>query len=993
MQITMSIRKMLVESCIIILLTTGITNAQFRPVQYVNPFIGTGGHGHTFPGATVPFGMVQLSPDTRLEGWDGCGGYHYSDEYIYGFSHTHLSGTGIPDYGDILVMPFTGDENWNNGSDGKPGYRSRFSHDEESASPGYYQVKLKDDNINVQLTATARAGLHSYQYIKDDIQKLIIDLEHRDLVINSWIRIISDTEIEGYRASNAWATDQRVYFVMKFSKPFQERKFAVDNISTDSTDFVQGLSVKSIFDFGRSDGSALLVKVGISAVSAENARLNLASEIPGWNFKEIHDRAVGLWNKELSKIQVVSTDKDRLAIFYTALYHTMICPNLYNDVDNSFLGRDFKIHKTNHDYYTVFSLWDTYRALHPLMTIIDQKRTNEFIKTFLRQYDDGGLLPVWELSSNETWCMIGYHAIPVIADAYMKGIRDYDEKKALEAMVKSAGQDHFGLKYYRMYGYTPADKDHESVSKTLEYAYDDWCIATMAELMGETAIADTFMIRAQSYKHLFDPSTRFMRARYNGSWFMPFDPREVNFNYTEANSWQYSFYVPHDMNQFIKMHGGQKGLEQKLDELFSAPTETTGREQSDITGLIGQYAHGNEPSHHIAYLYNYAGKPSKTQEKVNFILTNFYKNSPDGLIGNEDCGQMSAWAVLSSMGFYPVCPGSNQYVIGKPHFNEAIISLENGKTFTIRAENLTDENIYIQSAELNGNPYTKSFIHHEDIMNGGLLIFNMGKNPHVSINESEKIWGIGLNNEPMTGVASVPVLPSPVIEESEQLFDEHTTVSIKTEEGAVVRYTINGTDPDENSLVYEKPIRIEDSKIIKFRGYKTGYIPTSVQTAKFVKRPQGLELTLHNEYAPQYSAAGKNTLIDGLKGSEDFRLGGWQGYQGVDLVADIHVKDDKPVTGISVGFFQDINAWIFMPSKVELYSSIDGKDYKLLAVVDNDVATNEWGVILKDFSFRIPPVTDRYLRVKGINIGMCPEDHKGKGYPAWIFSDEILVVR
>lgn len=973
-------------SILIVLLTLqGNSFAQSTPAHYVNPFIGTGGHGHTFPGATVPFGMVQLSPDTRLEGWDGCGGYHYSDSLIYGFSHTHLSGTGIPDYGDILLMPFTGQEYWNNGYDGKPGYRSSFSHKDEAAAPGYYRVKLKDDDINVELTTTARAGLHSYLFRKGDIQKVLIDLEHRDNVTNSWIRSVSDYELEGYRGSTAWANDQRVYFVIRFSDKIKSTAIALNNIPLETKGVVEGKNIKAILNFDIAAGNPLLVKVGISAISVENARENMDSAIAGWNFEQVKNSATDLWNNELGKIKVNSKNINDLTIFYTALYHTMVSPNLYNDSNGSYLGRDFKGHKTAHDYYTVFSLWDTYRALHPLMTILDQRRTNDFIRTFIQQYKDGGLLPVWELSANETWCMIGYHAIPVIADAYMKGIRDYDTETALEAMLTSAHQNQFGLKYYKKIGFIPADSDHESVSKTLEYAYDDWCIAHMAESMGKKQIADSFMIRAQGYKHLFDQNTGFMRARFNGAWFMPFDAREVNFNYTEANSWQYSFYVPHDMDHFIQLHGGKKGLEQKLDALFTAPVETTGREQSDITGLIGQYAHGNEPSHHIAYLYNFAGKPWKTQEKVNYILKNFYTNSPDGLIGNEDCGQMSAWAVLSALGFYPVCPGSNQYVIGKPKFEEVIINLENGKSFTIKGANLSDDNLYVQSATLNRKPYNKSYIMHEDIMKGGILEFTMGNKPNEQ-------WGIGQGNEPTTGIKSIQVTPAPVIEKMDQLFDKSASVSFSSyDNNTIIRFTTDGSEPNEQSAVYNKPFNIDNTTTIKYRGYKKGFLPSSIQQCVYTKRPAGITLTLKTNYAPQYSGNGVNTLVDGLKGSEDFRLGGWQGYQGVDIEADILLSNDNPVRSVEVGFMQDINAWIFMPEIIELWSSADGKEYKVVGKVINDIPQNQWGTILKNFRIDVDGLTDRYLKVKAVNIKECPADHKGHGYKAWIFSDEISI--
>lgn len=957
--------------------------AQLKPADYVNPFIGTGGHGHTFPGATVPFGMVQLSPDTRLEGWDGCGGYHYSDSYIYGFSHTHLSGTGIPDYGDILLMPFTGEEYWNNGYDGQPGYRSSFSHENEDAKPGYYRVKLLDDQINVELTAAVRAGMHSYQFKAGDEQKVMIDLAHRDKVLNSWITLVSDNEIEGYRQSISWATDQRVYFVAKFSKKIEKALFALDDELVNKEGTTQGNNVKAILNFGKADKDALIVKVGISAVSIENARKNLDASISDWDFNEIKNLANDSWNKELGKIEVKSTDADALAVFYTALYHTMISPNLYSDVDGSYLGRDFKNNHTDHDYYTVFSLWDTYRAFHPLMTIIDQKRTNDFIRTFLRQYSDVGLLPVWELSSNETWCMIGYHAIPVIADAYIKGIRDYDTEVAFKAMLASAHQDIFGLKYYKKIGFVPAESEHESVSKTLEYAYDDWCIAQVAKSIGAQDVADTFAIRAQGYRHLLDPQTGFMRARFNSSWYKPFDEREVNYNYTEANSWQYSFYVPHDMDNFIELHGGKEKFTLKLDALFSASEKTTGREQSDITGLIGQYAHGNEPSHHIAYLYNYVGKPWKTQEKVNNIYNNFYKNTPDGLIGNEDCGQMSAWAVFSALGFYPVCPGTDYYVIGKPEFEESIINLENGNKYTIKTENLSDKNIYIQSATLNGKPFSRSYLTHSEIMQGGSMILIMGK--------SKSEWGTNADDLPRTGISGKKVLQSPFIERSEQLFETSADVDIRSYDNAEIRYTLNGLTPDESSTLYTGPFQVTETTEVNYRAWKDGYLPSPSQKALFIKKPEGINLKLLSEYATQYAANGSNILADGIRGSEDFRLGGWQGYQGNNIEALVTISSEKDVDSIGIGFLQDINAWIFMPERVELWSFVEGKNYKLYKSINNDIPNNKWGTIIKEFIFDISGLTEKHLKIVAVNIKECPTNHKGAGNPAWIFSDEISV--
>ncbi len=959
--------------------------SQDNPVNFVNPFIGTGGHGHTFPGATVPFGMVQLSPDTRLEGWDGCSGYHYSDDYIYGFSHTHLSGTGVPDYCDILLMPFSSENYWNNGYNDKPGYRSMFSHDNEIASPGFYQVHLKKDDILVKLTTSERVGFHSYTYQPEQPRKIILDLHHRDKVTNSWIRQISPFEFEGYRGSNAWATDQRVYFFIQFSDSVHQVTYALNDQPVLVEDgILMGENVKTVLDFGSKHNNTIQVKVALSATSTENARKNLESEINHWNFNKVKSEAENKWNKELGKIQIYSGSQDDKTVFYTALYHTMISPNLYQDVDGSYRGRDMEVHQTDHEYYTVFSLWDTYRALHPLLTIIDQKRTNDFIKTFLKQYQQAELLPVWELSSNETFCMIGYHAVPVIFDAYVKGIRNYDEKLALRAMITSAESNLYGLPYYRQFGYIPAELEHESVSKTLEYAFDDWCIGSMAELMGEKELAANFFIRAQSYKNIFDPVTGYMRARTNGAWYEPFEPREVNYHYTEANSWQYSFYVPHNMDDFIKMHGGKSGLAKKLDDLFSAPIETTGRDQSDITGLIGQYAHGNEPSHHIAYLYNYAGQPWKTQEKVNYIMENFYSNNPDGLIGNEDCGQMSAWAIFSSLGFYPVCPGNNQYAIGTPRFADAKINLENGKSFIIKTKNFNKVNTYIKSVTLNGLDYNKSFLLHEDIMKGGIIEFEMSEIPYYS-------WGMESHMKTSSLMSEKLITPAPLTSNGQQSFINNTEIRLYTPEDAEIRYTTDGTEPNEKSLLYEKPLLIENSTIVKYKAYKDGFLPSQTQISKYSVRPHDRELILISRPAPQYSANGENTLIDGLTGSEDFRLGGWQGFQGIDLEAIITNNTNKPIKSINIGFLQDINAWIFMPRKVELWASSDGEDYTLLSVCENETPQDKWGTIINYFGLPTKGNADKFYKIIARNIGICPESHKGSGHPAWIFSDEIIV--
>src|SRR5690349_5790835 len=686
------------------------TAAQQDLTRYVDPFIGTGGHGHTYPGATMPFGMVQLSPDTRLTGWDGCSGYHYSDHIIYGFSHTHLSGTGISDYGDVLLMPTVADVGLKNHE-----YAASFNHHNETARPGYYSVKL-DNGVLAELTATLRAGFHRYTFpSQSNTHNVIVDLSHRDRVLDSHLRVVDATHIEGFRRSSGWARDQIIYFVAEFSQPLRDVTIYVDDRAIEGR-YARSTNLKSVFRFGAQNTGTLLVKVGVSAVSIEGARKNLAAEIPNWDFDKVTIDANTAWNYQLNKIQV-SGPQPQLKTFYTALYHSMLAPNLFMDIDGQYLGRDFKPHHAEgFDYYTVFSLWDTFRAAHPLYTIIDQKRDDDFIKTFLAQYQQGGRLPVWELAANETDTMIGYHAVPVIADAVAKGIRGFDPELAFAAMKHSAELDRDGLTAYRNHGFIETSENRESVSKTLEYAYDDWCIAQVALALGHRDDYVRYMQRAQFYRNLFDSQSGFIRPRNNGGWVSPFDPREVSFAFTEANSWQYTFFVPQDVVGLISLMGGKRQFARKLDEMFAAESKTTGREQADITGLIGQYAHGNEPSHHIAYLYDYAGEPWKTQQRVRQIMDNFYAPQPDGLIGNEDCGQMSAWFVLSAAGFYPVTPGSQTYAIGSPLFPEMRFNFENGKSFTIKTRDVSDRNVYVQSATLNGKPYNKSFLLHEDLM-------------------------------------------------------------------------------------------------------------------------------------------------------------------------------------------------------------------------------------------------------------------------------------
>ncbi|TRX60155.1 glycoside hydrolase family 92 protein [Fulvivirga sp. M361] len=713
--------------------------------SYVNPFIGTGAHGHTFPGAAVPFSMVQLSPDTGIEGWDWCSGYHYSDSSIMGFSHTHLSGTGRGDLLDILLMPSTGAIQTEPGTKKDPdsGYRSRFTHENESASPGYYSVHLEDYNIEAELTASKRVGFHKYTFPQSENANILIDLFHGrkgDSVITTQVNIVNDTLITGLRKSKGWGepgekywAEQEVYFAAAFSKPFQDWGTVQSEQIIERSTTRDGDKIKAFVRFNTTEKEVILVKVAISAVSIEGAINNLNAEIPHWNFDRVKQEAEELWERHLKAI-VVEGGPEQKEVFYTAMYHAQLAPYLYADVDGRYRGSDKEVQQAGgFDNYTVFSLWDTFRASHPLFTLIEPERVNDFINAMLAHYEEYGLLPVWSLHASETNCMIGYHSVPVIVDAYFKGIRDFEVEKAYEAMKTSAMQDDFGVKYLKEYNYIPADLDNKSVSKTLEYAFDDWCIAQMAQALGKTEEYEYFLERSKSYVNVFDPATGFMRGKAaNGEWQPGFDPKFASYgksDFIEGNSWQYSWFVPHDIPGLIKLMGGKKAFTQKLDDLFNEVDEVVEGAPVDITGLIGQYAHGNEPSHHVAYLYNYGGQAWKTQERVHQIITELYNNTPGGLSGNEDCGQMSAWYIFSALGFYPVNPASGNYSVGTPMFPKATIYLENGKSFEIIAENVSDTNIYVQSIQLNGKEYDKDYLLHKDIVAGGRLVFTMGKEP------------------------------------------------------------------------------------------------------------------------------------------------------------------------------------------------------------------------------------------------------------------------
>lgn len=954
---------------------------------YVDPFIGTGGHGHTYPGASAPFGMIQLSPDTRYEGWDGCSGYHYSDSIIYGFSHTHLSGTGVPDYCDLLIVPQTGSPKLEPGYLSEKGYGSSFSHDNEHADPGYYDVKLIDENIDVRLTVSERSGMHEYTFNDPDGKRFILlDLDHRDRVLDAGFNVVNKTTIQGFRTSEAWATEQHFYFHLETNVPFQKvRKVKKNGQNKLLLIFPKGVSKVSL-------------KVGISAVDQAGAKKNVQEEIADWDFNRLRAEVTQKWDKELGRIDFYTKDRETLITFYTALYHSFLAPNLFSDVDGRYRGRDNAIHQLSNveeGNYTVFSLWDTYRATHPLFTLVQQDRTIDFLNTFERQFDQGGDLPVWELAGNETECMIGYHSVSVIADAYAKGLgrtsdRTINHKKFLDMMVATSNFDEFGKESFGRRGFIDLGNEPESVSKALEYAYDDFCIAQFAKLGQDQDqhLISRYEKRSLNFINAFDPSSKFMRARRAGMWFSPFDPSEVNFNYTEANSWQYSLYAPHAVGVLSDLLGGKDSLEVWLDRLFTTESNLSGRHQVDITGLIGQYAHGNEPSHHMAYLYNYTNSPDKTQHYIDRILKEMYSTKPDGLSGNEDCGQMSSWYVLSAMGIYQIAPGNPYYEIGRPVMEEATVHLENGNSFTIRTKNNSPSNKYIQSIELNGKELKQHFISHETILAGGELTITMGNKPNYERSS--------LPYAPSISEVSETFVPVPFVEQETRVFEDEMEISLGVLfDGEVdIYYTLDGSIPDLSMTAtkYTEPFTINQNTTLQVRAFKDGHFSTNVRN-DFVKRDNSISLKLFSEYSNQYAAGGEFALIDGISGGNEFRTGDWQGYWAQDIVMEVSLHGGRSLSEVGIGCMSDMKSWIFLPKEIIYEGSTDGTNFTPIGSQSFEAETAAEMAPHKVISSVQLNGSDRFkkIRITVKNPGKCPEWHLGNGNDIWLFVDELIL--
>ena len=744
--------KNIIHFFLFIILVSGCNNSKENTrstaevlTKYVDPFIGTGGHGHTYPGATVPFGMLQVSPINGISKWDWCSGYHYSDSIAVGFSHLSLSGTGIGDLADVLFMPINKEVDLSKNFKSRDSipYKSSYSHANEKASPGYYQVFLEDHNVNVELTTSLRTAYHKYTFKENNEQSVVIDLGYAinwDKALKTKITIEDEYTISGYRFSTGWAKNQKVFFVAKFSKPISKHQLVIDGNNVEGN-LAEGAKTAAQLFFNDEGSDELQAKVALSSVSIENAKGNLNDG--DFNFEEIKVDAKNIWNTALAKIEVETPVDSLKTIFYTAMYHAQLAPVTYSDKNGEFRKENDEIvTATNYTAYSTLSLWDTFRAEHPLLTLTSPDKVSDIVNTMLAYYETKNILPVWILYANETNTMTGYHSIPVIVEAYKKGIRGFDAEKAYEAMKTTMMQDERGLNHYKEHGYIPYNLLDESVTITLEYAYDDWCVAQMAKALGKDEDYNFFLNRSKAYQYLFDNETGFMRGKSvdGNSWNEPFDAKHSNHreqtDYTEGNAWQHSWFVPHNVEDFITLHGSSEVFTNRLEQLFTESSEITGDNVSvDISGLIGQYAHGNEPSHHIAYLFNHANQPWRTQYWARYIMDTQYNTTPVGLSGNEDCGQMSAWYALSSIGLYPMNPASGDYEIGSPIFEKATITISEEKHFVIEAENVSDKNIYIQSATLNGKGFDQTSISHQQILEGGVLHFVMGAEPN-------KNWGI-----------------------------------------------------------------------------------------------------------------------------------------------------------------------------------------------------------------------------------------------------------
>ncbi|SMO64261.1 alpha-1,2-mannosidase, putative [Saccharicrinis carchari] len=983
------------------------------PYDYADPMIGTDGLGHTFPGATVPFGMVQLSPSNDFKAWNWCSGYHYSDSILKGFAHTHLSGAGLAGLGDILFMPTTGEVKLEAGTEENPemGYRSRFSHNQEEASPGYYSVVLKDYDVNVELTATERVGFHKYTPAQAGTLNVIIDPTHHimERVLDTGIEYISDTEMRGYKKSDGEGGERTVFFYARFSKPIIKFGLAKDNTVSPGAETLKGKNTKAFVQVQLKSNEALQVQVALSFVSHRGAKSNFDAEGAGLSFTEVHTMARSKWSEKLNKIKVDGKSTSDKRIFYTAMYHSFISPNLISDVNGKYVVEG-KVLTSEIPQYSNFSTWDTFRALNPLFTMIDQEKTAEFVNSLASRHSDAKVgLPVWECLGHDNVCMIGYNAVSPLVDAALKDIKGIDANQVYEAVRAAAmstekhspNYDKNGMEEYIQLGFVPAELNC-AVSKTTEQNYYDWCIAMLAKKLGRTADAQLFIERSLGYRNLFNPQTQFLHSKYTtGEW------REMDLtvwsdligNYVSGNIWAYSAFVPHDVEGLMSLIGGREELATWLDGIFTDTSHIAGDTHVDISGFIGKYGHGDEPGHHMPYLYNYAGQPWKTQSYVRKVMDDFYQDTPDGLVNNDDLGQMSAWYIFGALGFYPVCPGDMQYIITAPLFSSAAIQLENGKQFTIRAKNNPKENIYIQSVTLNGEPYTKSFIAHQQIMQGGEMVFEMGGEPN-------KKWASEPEDMPVSSV-SVPkgssALPQitlkPFDKDNSEMFEGSRKVRLHSNTpDADIYYTLDGSTPDKKSKKYKGGITMHKTSNLKAIAYADGMKPSFVYDRtyyagrRFEELAQGYPiLTLENK-AGQHIPTKDSPLMNQKIGSEKFNDGRWVGFNGRDMVAVIDFGQEIRLKNLSLGFLSNTGVWIFPPSAISVSASNDNKNFKEIAHKSFSYSQAELEeTFLERPIFNLNHIKTRYLKVTASEFGPIPSWHAATGHKGLMYLDEIIL--
>jgi len=984
-----------------------------NPLDYVDPFIGTDGHGHTFPGATLPFGMVQLSPSNDFKAWDWCSGYHYSDSVLKGFAHTHISGPGLAGLGDILLMPTVGKILTDPGTEQNPenGYRSRFSHENETASPGYYQVLLVDYDVNVELTCTERVGFHRYRFPKSDEANIIFDPTHHiaESIFDANIEFVSENKIRGYKESKGEAGTRKVYFIAQFSK--KPKKIGItSNGKIVNKKSSSGKKVKGFVQFSTEQDEEIEVHVAISHVSFEGAEKNLIAETKNKNFDKVVAEAKTIWTKQLSKIDVnMLSEKDK-TIFYTGLYHSSMSPNLYMDVDGKYKING-KVYSSNHPQYSMFSTWDTFRATHPLYTIINQKITTDMVNSMVdRDAVNEVGLPLWELYGYDNRCMPGYSTVPVIADAILKDIPGIDKEAAFTAIYNAAfnntksspNYDVNGIDEYIALGYVPMEIG-SSISKTTEYCYYDWCIARVAEKLGKTKEQKMFDDRAKYFaSHFYKENGYLWPKSSTGDWLKKMDltvwDDGLIRNYVSGNIWAYSTFVPHGIPALIKLHGNEQKFAEFLDGIIADTTSLGGNAHVDISGFIGKYGHGDEPGHHLAYLYNYVGQPWKSQKLIREVMEKMYFDTPKGFENNEDLGQMSSWYLFSALGFYPVCPGDGKYILGSPLVNDAEINLENGKTFKIITKNNSKKNQYIQSVNLNGKKYTKTYISHDDIMTGGLLEFVMGDKPKYKYGSKKKDYPDYKDQSKVQGkiIVKSPSAFMPFETEIGNCFAESRIVELHCNTNDVkIYFTTDGTSPSEKSNLYTKPLQLD-----KYTNLKAIAIAKDLKPSPIFKKEYFPSLADgKNEYPKiklltpnhNYGNNDGSMLIDGKIGSLVFSDGKYTGFLGSDMVAVIDLGESRKISNLSIGVLDDMKVWIFPAIGLKIETSDDNENFEVIASRDLPMPDHEVPANLARHQLEFDSQKTRYIKVTVQGTKKCPEFHAGAGIDSFLFVDEIMV--